>query len=69
MSCSRIQHSASMPEPVSPQSQVEHSITEPSVSNSFDLDHAGCFVGPYLGLNCLQRLSAGDNSGHKQTKR
>ena len=30
------------------------------VSNSFDPDQARHFVGPDLGLNCLQRLSADD---------
>ena len=30
------------------------------VSSSLDPDHAGCFVGPDLGPNCLQRLSAHD---------
>ena len=30
----------------------------PSVSNSLDPDQAQHFVGPDLGLNCLQRLSA-----------
>ena len=30
------------------------------VSNSLDQDQAGCFVGPDLGSNCLQRLSAED---------
>ena len=29
-----------------------------SVSNSFDPDQARCFVGPDLGPNCLQSLSA-----------
>ena len=28
------------------------------VSNSLDSDQAGCFVGPDLGPNCLQSLSA-----------
>ena len=28
------------------------------VLNSLDLDQAQCFVGPGLGPNCLQRLSA-----------
>ena len=28
------------------------------VSNSLDSDQAGHFVGPDLGPNCLQRLSA-----------
>ena len=32
----------------------------PSVSNSFDPDQAQCFVGPDLGPNCFQRLSADD---------
>ena len=30
------------------------------VSNSLDLDQAQHFVGPDLGPNCLQRLSADD---------
>ena len=34
----------------------------PSVSNSLDPDQARHFVGPDLGPNCLQRLSADDNS-------
>ena len=29
------------------------------MSNSLDPDQAGHFVGPDLGRNCLQRLSAG----------
>ena len=29
-------------------------------SSSLDLDHARRFVGPDLGPNCLQRLSADD---------
>ena len=33
-----------------------------SVSNSLDQDQTGHFVGPDLGPNCLQRLSADDNS-------
>ena len=32
------------------------------VSNSLDPDQARCFVGPDLGPNCLQRLSAEDTS-------
>ena len=32
------------------------------VSNSLDLDQARHFVGPDLGPNCLQRLSADDTS-------
>ena len=32
------------------------------VSNSLDPDQAGHFVGPDLGRNCLQRLSADDTS-------
>ena len=31
-------------------------------SNGFDPDQDGCFVIPDLGLNCLQRLSAGNKS-------
>ena len=34
------------------------------VSNSLVPDQARCFVGPDLGLNCLQRLSADDKSCH-----
>ena len=30
------------------------------MSNSFDLDQGRQFVGPDLGPNCLQRLSADD---------
>ena len=33
------------------------------VSNSLDPDQAKCFVGPDLGSDCLQRLSA-DNKSH-----
>ena len=32
------------------------------VSNSLDPDQARRFVGPDLGLNCLQRLTADDTS-------
>ena len=35
-----------------------------SVSNSLDPDQARHFVGPDLGPNCLQRLSADDKSLH-----
>ena len=35
----------------------------PSVSQSLDPDQAQHFVGPDLGPNCLQRLSADDISG------
>ena len=31
------------------------------MSNSLDLDQAPHFVGPDLGPNCLQKLSADDN--------
>ena len=34
------------------------------VSNSSDPDQARHFVGPDLGPNCLQRLSADDKSLH-----
>ena len=34
------------------------------VSNSLDPDQARSFVGPDLGPNCLQRLSADDKSCH-----
>ena len=34
------------------------------MSNSLDSDQARHFVGPELGPNCLQRLSADDKSGH-----
>ena len=33
-----------------------------TVSNSLDQDQARCSVGPDLGPNCLQRLSADDTS-------
>ena len=39
------------------------------VSNGLDPDKARHFVGPYLGPNCLQRLSADDNSCHLWGKR
>ena len=32
------------------------------MSNNLDPDKAGHFVGPGLGPNCLQRLSADDTS-------
>ena len=32
------------------------------MSNSLNPDQAQRFVGPYLGPNCLQRLSANDTS-------
>ena len=38
------------------------------VSNSFDPDQAGQFVGSGMGLNHLQRLSADKKSCHEQTK-
>ena len=34
------------------------------VSNNLDLDQAGHFVGPDLGPNCLQKLSADDKNCH-----
>ena len=34
----------------------------PSVLNSLDTDQAQHFVGPDLGPNCLQKLSADDTS-------
>ena len=34
----------------------------PSVSNSLDPDQARHFVGPDLGPNCLQNISADDKS-------
>ena len=34
----------------------------PSMSNNLDPDQARPFVGPDLGPNCLQKLSADDNS-------
>ena len=34
----------------------------PSKCHSLDLDQAGCFVGPDLGPNCLQTLSADNTS-------
>ena len=33
-----------------------------SMSNNLDLVQVLCFVGPCLGLNCLQKLSADDTS-------
>ena len=36
----------------------------PSVSNSLDPDQVRHVVGPDLGPNCLQRLSADDTSRH-----
>ena len=36
------------------------------VSNSLDLDQDRHFVGPDLGPNCLQKLSADDKSCHLQ---
>ena len=33
------------------------------VSNSLEPNQAGCSVGPDLGPNCVQRLSADDTSG------
>ena len=38
------------------------------VSNSLNPDKAPRFVGPDLGPNCLQRLSADDNSRHERGK-
>ena len=38
------------------------------VSNNLDSDQDGLFVGPDLGPNCLQRVSADDKSCHKQGK-
>ena len=35
------------------------------VSNCMDLDQARCFVGPDLGPNCLQRLSADNTSRYR----
>ena len=35
------------------------------MSNNLDLDQAQQFVGPDLGLNCLQKLSSDDTSRHK----
>ena len=37
------------------------------VSNSLDPNQAGCFFGPDLGPNCLQRLSADDTSSNEST--
>ena len=39
------------------------------MSNILDPDQDQHFVGPDLGLNCLQRLSIDDKSCHKQGKR
>ena len=36
------------------------------VSNSLDPDQARHFVGPDLGPNCLQRLSADDTGSDKE---
>ena len=38
------------------------------VSNSMDPDQAQPFVGPDLGPNCLQRLSADDKSRYGATE-
>ena len=38
------------------------------VSNSLDPDQDQHFVGPDLGPNCLQRLSADDKSHRKKGK-
>ena len=38
------------------------------VSNSFDSDQDRRFVGPDLGLNCLQKLLADDTSRHRPIK-
>ena len=38
------------------------------VSKRLDPDQARSFVGPDLGPNCLQRLSADDKSRHKLGK-
>ena len=35
------------------------------MSNSLDLGQARHFVGPDLGQNCLQKLSADDTSGYR----
>ena len=35
------------------------------MSDSLDSDQARHFVGPDLGLNCLQKLSSDDTSRHK----
>ena len=37
------------------------------MSNSLDPDQTRCFVGPDLGPNCLQRLSA-DNTRRQSVK-
>ena len=34
------------------------------ISNGLDPDQEGCSVGPDLGPNCLQRLSADGKSHH-----
>ena len=52
--------------PAAPQSRVKHSTIEPlrshniRVLNSLDPDQAPHYVGPDLGQNCFQRLSADD---------
>ena len=38
------------------------------MSNSLDPDQARQFVGPDLGPNCLQRLSADDTGGQRVKK-
>ena len=38
------------------------------VSNSLDPDQARHFVGPDLGLNCLQRSSADDTSRQRMNR-
>ena len=40
-----------------------------SLSNGLDLDQRGCSVGPDLGPNCLQRLSADGKNRREQGKR
>ena len=38
------------------------------MSNGLDPDKDRHFVDPYLGSNCLQRLSADNKSGRQQGK-
>ena len=37
----------------------------PSVSNSLDIDQTRHFLGPDLGPNCLQKVSADNTSGQE----
>ena len=46
----------------------KYSFRIPSKSVSLDPDQAGHFVGPDLGLNCLQRLSVDNTSRQSQLR-